>query len=83
MITYLGLKSKARPNNYKRARYNIVNVSKKGLSKIIREFDKLTYNSYERRRPKHDPDDSYCYPARQISNYLMISDALNFHVLTG
>ena len=38
LIAYLGLKSKYRPNNYKKARYAIGNVSKKDLSKIIREF---------------------------------------------
>ena len=31
LITYLGLKSKARPNKYKKARYAITNVSVKDL----------------------------------------------------
>ena len=38
-ITSLGFKAKVRPHKYKEARYAIVNVSKKYLSKIIREFD--------------------------------------------
>ena len=58
MITSLGIKDKERPNKYKEARYSIKNVSMKELSKIIREFEKLPYKSYERRRPKHEPTDS-------------------------
>ena len=39
LITYLGLKAKARSNKCKNARYSIKNASKKYLSKIIREFE--------------------------------------------
>ena len=35
LITSLGFKAKVRPQKYKKARYAIVNVSKKNLSKII------------------------------------------------
>ena len=52
----------------------------KYLSKIIREFEKLPYKSYERRRTKHDPTDSYFYPARQIVKCMMRADALNLYV---
>ena len=45
-VTFLGIKAKARHKKYKKERYAIVNVSKKDLSKIIREFEKLPYNSY-------------------------------------
>ena len=76
LITSLGLKAKARPKKYKKARYAIRNVSKKELSKIIREFYKLPYKSYERRRPKHEPTDSYFYLAIQLEKYMMIVDAL-------
>ena len=38
LITSLSLKSKVRPNKCKKSRYAIRNVSKKDLSKIIREF---------------------------------------------
>ena len=41
LITSLSLKAKTRPNKYKNSRYAIGNVSKKYLSKIIREFEKL------------------------------------------
>ena len=63
MITYLGLMSKASPNKYKKARYATGNVSNKDISKIIKEFGKFSYKSYERKRPKHEPTDSYFYLA--------------------
>ena len=40
LITSLGLKAITRPKKYKKARYAIRNVSKKDISKIIREFRK-------------------------------------------
>ena len=46
LITSLGIKAKVRPHKYKKARYSIRNVSKKDLSKIIRECEKLPYESY-------------------------------------
>ena len=58
LITSLGLKAKTRPTKYKNARYDIGNVSKKDLSNIIRQFEKLPYESYEKKRPKHEPTDS-------------------------
>ena len=68
MITSMGLNSKARPNKYKRARYDIENVSKKDLTKIIREFEKLPYERYDRKRPKNEPTGSYFYPARLLKS---------------
>ena len=59
MIASLGFKAKVRPHKYKKARYAIGNVSKKDLSKIIREFEKLPYESYEMKRPKNEPNYSY------------------------
>ena len=59
LFTSLGLKAKSRPNKYKKAGCTIVNFSKKDLSKIFREFEKLPYKSYEWRRPKHEPTESY------------------------
>ena len=79
-ITYLGIKAKSRPKKYKKARYAIITVSKKELSKIIREFEKLSYEIYERNGPKHEPTDSYFYPSRQLETFMMRSDSLNSHV---
>ena len=80
MITSLGIKEKTRPKKYKKSRYTIVNISIKYLSKIIREFEKLPYKIYERRRPKHDPTDIYLYLARQLAKYTMRADTLKSHV---
>ena len=77
LITSLALKAKARPHKYKKVCYAIRNVSKKDLSKIIREFEKLPYESYERNRLKHEPSDSYFYLAWQISKCMMRADARN------
>ena len=41
LITSLGFKAKVSRQKYKKARYAIVNVSKKELSNIIKEFDKF------------------------------------------
>ena len=80
LITSLGLKAKARPNKCKKARYAIVNVSKKVLSMIFSEFEKILYESYERKRPKNEPTDSYFYLSRQLVNCIMIADSLNSHI---
>ena len=80
MITYLGIKAKSRPKKYKKASYTIVNVSKKDLSKIIRDLEKLFYKSYEKKRAKHEPTDSYFYLARHLANCTMRADALNSKV---
>ena len=59
--------SQGRNTTTKKARYANINVSKKYLSNIIREFEKLSYGSSERERPKHDPLDSYFYPAIHLA----------------
>ena len=78
--TSLGPKAKARPKMYKTSRYAIRNVSNKYLSNIIKEFKKLPYKSYERRSPKHEPNDSYFYLSRQLVKFMMRADTLNSHV---
>ena len=80
LITSLCLKAKSSPEKYKKERYAIRNVIKKDLSKIIKEFKKLPYKSYERRRPKHNPNDSYFYLERQVKNCMMRGNTLNLHV---
>ena len=57
LITSLGINAKTNPKKHKKARDTIVNFSKKKLSKIIREFGKLPYESYEKKRYKHEPTD--------------------------
>ena len=80
MITSLGINSKTRPKKEKKTRYSIGNVSQKEFSRIIREFEKLPYESYERKRPNHEPTDSYFYLARQLAKFIMRADALKSHV---
>ena len=80
LITSLGLKAKARTKKYKKSRYAIENVSKHYIPNIIRGFEKLSYESYERNRPNHDPTDSNFYLARQLVKCMIIADALNYHV---
>ena len=38
----------------------------KDISKIIKGFEKLTYDSYMPKNPKNDPTDSYFYLAIHI-----------------
>ena len=80
LIASLGFKAKVRPHKYKKSRYAIGNVSKRDLSKIIKEFGKFYFESYEKKGPKHEPTNSYFYLARHLEKCMMRSDALNSHV---
>ena len=53
MITSLDLKAKVRPHKHKMARYAIGTFIMKDRSKTIREFEKLPYETYEKKNPKH------------------------------
>ena len=75
LITYLGLKTEIKPHRYKKVRYAIGNVSKKDISKIIREFEKSPYESYDKKKPKNEPTDSYFYLAIQLAKCMMRADA--------
>ena len=46
---------------------------------IIREFEKLPYESYEKNRPNHEPTDSNFYLARHLAKCMMRTDAFNSH----
>ena len=76
-MTSLVLKAKVRPHKYKKAGYAIENVNKKEISKIIRKFEELPNESYERKRPKHEPTDTYLYLSRQLEKCMMRADSLN------
>ena len=58
MLAYLGIKTIRNSNKNKKARYSINNVSLKDISKIIKEFEKLSCEGYVRNRSKHEPTDS-------------------------
>ena len=79
LVTALGLKTKVRSPRYKKARYAIVNVSKKDLLKIIKEFEKIGKLSYEKRIPKYEPTPSYIHLVRQLAKCMMRYDQLNRH----
>ena len=83
LITPLVFKSKARSQEYKKARYAIRNVRKKDLSKIIREFEKFEKLPYEKKKPKHEPTGSYYYLARPIVKCMIRSNILNWHNYGG
>ena len=52
----------------------------KDLSKIIKDFEKLRYKDYVKKRPKNEPTNSYFYLSRQLAKCMMKYDALNLHV---
>ena len=79
MIKSLGFKTKSRSQKYKKARYAIRYVSEKDIYKIIREFEKFEKLSYEKKRPKHEPTESYFHLARQLAKCMMIYDNLNWY----
>ena len=64
LVTALAFKTKVGSPKYKKARYAIGNVSDKDLSKIIKEFEKIGKLPYEKKRPKHEPTESYFHLAR-------------------
>ena len=55
----------------------------KYLLKIIKEFEKIGKLPYEKKRPKHDPTDSYFHLSRQLAKCMMRSDKLNPHDNSG
>ena len=77
MINSIGIKNIGSSKKHKKARCAINNVIMKNLSKIIKEFEKLPYESYVWKRSKHEPTESYFNPERHISNIIM---QLNFYV---
>ena len=48
--------------------------------KIIKEFEKLPFESYEKKRPKNEPTDSYFYLARHLAKFMMRSGDFTLHV---
>ena len=55
LVTALALKTKARSEKYKKARYAIGNVSMKDLSNKIKEYEKDFKVPYLEKTPKHEP----------------------------
>ena len=77
LITSPGFKTKAGLQKYKKSSYAIRNVIEKDLSKIIKEFEKIGKLPYEKKRPKHEPTNSYFHLERQLAKCMMRYDKLN------
>ena len=77
LVTSLSFTTKVRSTKYKKAKYAIRSVSEKDISKIIMDFEKLEKLPYEKKRPKHEPTESYFHLARQLVKCMMRSDKLN------
>ena len=71
LINSLGLKTIRSSNKSKKSRYVITNFSLKGISKIIKEFEKFPYEGYVQKRSKHEPNDSYFYLSRHLAKCTM------------
>ena len=52
----------------------------KYILNIIKEFEKLPYKGYLKKRLNHEPLDSYFYLSIHLAKCVMKSDALNLHV---
>ena len=79
LITSLAFKTKVRLPEYIKARYAIGNFSEKDLSKIMKEFEKIEKLPFEKKRPNHEPTDSYFHLSREIAKCMMRSDKLNWY----
>ena len=76
----MGLNTIGMSNKSKKAGYYINNAILKDPSRIFKECDKLPYDGYVQKRPKHEPTDSNFYLAIHIYKCLMRSDTFNLHV---
>ena len=73
------LKTKARSQKYKKARYAIGNASEKYIFKSTKEFEKIEKLLYEKKSPKHEPTECYFYLEKQLANCMIRSDTFNWH----
>ena len=83
LITSLCFKAKARSQKQKKTRYAIRNVSEKEIFKIIKEFEKIEKLPYEKKRPNHEPKESYFHIAKQLAKCMMRSNNLNWYDHSG
>ena len=80
MVTALALKTKISSQKFKKKRYAIENVSKKDLSKIIKEFEKIGKVPYVKWIPIREPTFSYYHLVRFIAECMMRSYEHNWQV---
>ena len=80
LVTDLDLKTKSGSKKYKKARYDIRNVSMKNLSNIIKELVKIVKVPYVKRIPKHEPTSSYYHLVGCIAECMLRCGEENHHV---
>ena len=73
LVTALALKTKARSMKYKKARYDIGNISMKDLVNKIIEFEKFVKAPHFKNDPKHEPTLSYLHLVGCLWKCMMIS----------
>ena len=80
MVTALALKTKARSTKYKKARYDIGNVSMKDLVNKIIEFETFVKVPHFKKEPKHEPTLSYLHLVECLRKCMMRSGEHKQHV---
>ena len=80
LVTALALNTKARSTKYKKARYDIGNVSVKDLVNKIIEFEKFVKVPHFKKEPKHEPTLSYPHLVECIWKCMMRSCDNKKHV---
>ena len=80
LVTALALKTKARSEKYKKARYAIGNVSMKDICNKIKEFEKIVKVPYVKRIPKHEPTSSSFHLVVYIADCTMRCGENNHNV---
>ena len=79
LVSTLAFKTKVRSSKYKKGRYAIDNFREKDILKIIKEFEKFEKLPYEKKKPKHEPTESYFHTATEIAKCMMRSDKINWY----
>ena len=51
---------------------------RRNFFRIIKDFEKIEKLPYEKKRPNHEPTDSYFHIESQLANCMMRSDNLNW-----
>ena len=83
LVTFLGFKTKARSQKYKKARYAILNVSMKDLSNKIKEFETFVKVPHLEKTPKNETTLSYFHLVECLRKCMMRSGEINHHVHDG
>ena len=73
LVTALDHKKKARSTKYKKARYDIRNVSMKNLVNKIIEFENFVKVPHFKKEPKHEPTLSYFHLVQCLCKCMMRS----------